>query len=42
MVCVAEGKRNEGKLSGSTVILATENEVVKHPLYKENPISEKI
>ena len=35
-MCAVEEAGKEGKLKGATVILATDNEVVEHSLYKDN------
>ena len=42
LVCAVEEADKEGKLKGLTVILATDNEVVEHSLYKGNLTSEKL
>ncbi len=42
LVCAVEEAGKEGKLKGATVILATDNEVVEHSLYKGNSTSEKL
>ena len=42
LVCVVEEVGHEDKLSGDIMILATDNEVVEHSLYKGNSTSEKL